>query len=452
MTRLQLTAENRLKHKPYQPFGGALPYLYDKFREVLLEGPAGTGKSRVSLEKIHLICEKYPQTRVLIVRKTRVSCTESVLVTFEEKVLPENHYLTDGAQRENRRSYQYHKGSSIVVGGMDKASRFMSTEFDIIYIPEATELVEAEWEALASRINRPGQVSTIPYNQIIADCNPDAPTHWLNQRCISGKTHRHLSRHKDNSGLYDQSRQEWTAAGREYMATLDALSGVRYHRLRKGIWAAAEGLIYDGYDPAIHLIDPFPIPPTWRRVRSVDFGYSNPFVCKWYAISPDGIWYRYREIYHTYLLVEDATKDILRLTGSERIEKTIADHDAEDRATMERHGIKTVAADKNVSAGIQLVQSMLKVQANGKARLYYFRNSLVARDPSLVARKLPTCTEEEYPGYVWMQSTDGKPVKDAPIKKDDHAMDTDRYAFLTDLTKQAAGGLAIPRNPVGSLF
>ncbi|GAA4393531.1 PBSX family phage terminase large subunit [Hymenobacter koreensis] len=439
--RLTLTPELQLKHKPYQPFGAAIGYLYDQYGEVLLEGPAGTGKSRVNLEKVHLICEKYPNTRVLIVRKTRVSCTESVLVTFEEKVLPEGSYLTDGAQRENRRSYQYRNGSSIVVGGMDKASRFMSTEFDLIYIPEATEFTEAEWESLASRINRPGQVSAIPYNQILADCNPDAPTHWLNQRCISGKTHRHVSRHEDNPGLFNHATGEWTQAGRAYMETLERLSGVRYARLRQGIWAAADGLIYETFDTAVHVIDAFPIPPQWRRIRSIDFGYTNPFVCQWWAISPDDIWYLYREIYHTQRLVEDHAKDILRLSQGERFEATYADHDAEDRATLERYGIRTIAANKAVSSGIQQVQSMLNVQANGKARLYVMRGALQTRDRALTEAKKPACTEEEFPGYTWEQQKDGRPNKEVPVKLDDHGMDTMRYAVYTPVASPRRRGL-----------
>ncbi len=31
--------------------------------EVLIEGPAGTGKTRAVLEKINQLCEKYPGTR-----------------------------------------------------------------------------------------------------------------------------------------------------------------------------------------------------------------------------------------------------------------------------------------------------------------------------------------------------------------------------------------------------
>ena len=56
-----------------------------------------------------------------------------------------------------------------------------------------------------------------------------------------------------------------TAAGVDYFAKLDALTGVRRLRLKDGIWASAEGVIYEDWDEAVHVIDRFPIPPTWRR-------------------------------------------------------------------------------------------------------------------------------------------------------------------------------------------
>ena len=59
--------------------------------EVLLAGAAGTGKSLAWLVKILTLCDKYPGARVLIVRKTRESLTESTLVTWERDVLGPQH-------------------------------------------------------------------------------------------------------------------------------------------------------------------------------------------------------------------------------------------------------------------------------------------------------------------------------------------------------------------------
>ena len=134
--------------RPYQPSGQCERFFYCHDPEVLTR-PAGTGKSRACLEKLFACATKYAEMRGLIVRKTRESLTESGLVTWEDKVVPENHpILRDGGQRKMRQSYQFDNGSCIVVGGMDKASKTLSTEFDLIYVQEAIELTQHDWEML----------------------------------------------------------------------------------------------------------------------------------------------------------------------------------------------------------------------------------------------------------------------------------------------------------------
>ena len=44
----------------YDPLGGARALLFCREREVLLEGPANTGKSYAGLWKMHLAALKYP--------------------------------------------------------------------------------------------------------------------------------------------------------------------------------------------------------------------------------------------------------------------------------------------------------------------------------------------------------------------------------------------------------
>ena len=56
-------------------------------------------------------------------------------------------------------------------------------------------------------------------------------------------------------------------------------------------------MLCTGLEQTIHVIDPFPIPSYWRRFRVVDFRYTNPFVCQWWAVDQDGRMYRYRKIY-----------------------------------------------------------------------------------------------------------------------------------------------------------
>ena len=242
----------------------------------------------------------------------------------------------------------------------------------------------------------------MPYQQLIGDCNPDAPTHWLRQRANAGKTVMLESRHEDNPVLFD-NEGALTTEGTRYIAALDELTGVRLARYRYGIWAAAEGTVYeDSWNRALNIVDRFPVPAEWPRYLAIDFGFTNPFVCLWAAQDPDGRLYIYRQIYKTKTLVEDHAKEIKRVSrwgqsGGDPLPRiVICDHDAEDRATLERHlGLLTMPAHKNVSAGIQAVASRFKCAGDGKPRVMIMRDCLEERDRDLLAAKKPSCLEDE---------------------------------------------------------
>src|SRR5262245_33275675 len=127
---------------PYQPYGKAAEIFYRRDPEIVLSGPAGTGKSRADLEKLHLCAMLYPGMRGLIVRKTRKSVTQTAQVTFEQHVLPKRWLGRRVQWRTTEQEYRYWNGSVIVVGGLDKGSKVMSAEYDLIYVQEATELSE----------------------------------------------------------------------------------------------------------------------------------------------------------------------------------------------------------------------------------------------------------------------------------------------------------------------
>ena len=393
--------------------------------EIVLSGPAGTGKSVACLYKMHHAALKYPNSRYLILRKTRASLTDSGLVTFEQRILGgDDHPICAGARRENRHSYKYANGSEIVVGGMDNPTRLFSSEYDRIYVQECTELSLGEWESLLRSMRN----NKTPYHQIIGDCNPDAPGHWLYRRAHDSNMARMWhTLHENNPNMHDGT--DWTEFGKRYLATLDRLTGVRRDRLRFGRWVSAEGAVYDGWSPAIHLIDRFNIPASWPRYRAIDFGYGNPFVCLWLAVDPDGRIYVYREIYRTKRLVEDHAVNIIKLSAGERIEMTICDHDAEDRATLTRHGISNVGAIKAISSGIQAVQARLPVVGE-KPRLMWLRDSLVDMDMDLEAEKKTTSGVQEIDAYMWPKGQDGKAVKEIPLDTNNHAMDALRYGVV----------------------
>lgn len=409
--------------------GAASTFMTARDREVLLSGPAGSGKTVVALMKLHLTALQKPGLRGLILRQTQTSLTGTTLNTFRELVAKEaiaaRVVRWYGGSGSRPAAFQYSNGSELIVGGLDRGpDKFLSAEVDRIFVDEAVQISETSLETLITRLR--GKAAT--YKQVTLATNPSSPSHWLFQRAARGATRMLYSTHRDNPYLTELDGS-LTPAGVEYMAKLDGLSGVRRKRLLDGTWCTAEGVIYTDFDPSIHVIDRFPIPAGWTVWVSCDFGFSHPFVAQVFCEDGDGRLYLVREIFATGVLVEDHARQLKALLAElgVRPRAVICDHDAEGRATLERHlGLGTTAAKKTVSDGIQAVQSRLRVQPDGKPRLFLMRDAVVRRDPALVEASKPASTEEEFPSYVWAIRPGGD-LKEEPLKEMDDGMDALRY-------------------------
>jgi hypothetical protein len=255
-----------------------------------------TGKTLAVLVKIHRLCSEYPGTRVLLVRQVFRTLAETVLETFENHVLGNAHPIIPSGDRSSRKNYRYPNGSMIVLGGMDDPQKFMSGEYDLIYFPEAIEGREADLEYLHTRLSS----FKTPYRQLIMDCNPGTPSHWLLKRIKRGVTKSLMSRLCDNPRFHDGT--DWLPDGLAYMETLKPLTGHRRRRLVDGVWAAPDGARFEGASRQTQgfvMRERFPdgIPSWWKRWVTADWGTANPYCALWHTAGDDGRIYTYREDY-----------------------------------------------------------------------------------------------------------------------------------------------------------
>lgn len=454
---------------------GAITRLFDLERrgefptEVLIEGPAGTGKSRGWGEFLWTLTQKYPGTRGAFLRKTRVSLTESFLVTWENDVLMPDDPSPVGASRAHRTSYTWPNGTEVWIGGLDNPTRLYSAQFDWIYVQEATELTLDEWE----RLGRALRNHAMPFQFIGADCNPDYPGHWLNQRCEQGKTMRLLSRHKDNPSVRP-----------EYLARLAALTGVRRDRLFLGEWRAAEGAVWREFDKAVHVIQP-PIDDNGELDISkldiryyfgaVDWGFDAAGVFAVWGVDGEGRMICVAEAYRTQETLEWWTTQAVEFDRQFNLLAITCDPSRPDAIKTfnialassrggELSGVARGADNRRATSGqgdlsgIDLVRQRLVARDDGKPRIMWLADCLkTGRDPRLQEMSAPCSTIEEIPSVVYVDVQEGRANHEHTDPRcADHGFDTTRYAAsFANEREWGAAQAEKPRygeNTLGHLF
>lgn len=255
-----------VRRRPYEALGTCAKFIVCIEQEVIISGPAETGKTLGALNKLNDLAWANPGMQAAIVRKVQHTMAGSVLQMFTRKVLPSGSpVIVFGGNNPER--FIYPNGSTIWVGGMDDPAKILSSERDIIYVNQAEELALDDWESLLTRVT--GRAGSVQHPQLIGDCNPAAPTHWIKTRAEAKALRLFENTHKDNPVLYDR-KGRLTVQGRKSLAALDRLTGARKMRMRHGIWAVPEGAIYDCFDDTRHKVRAFQPPRLWPRIVGID--------------------------------------------------------------------------------------------------------------------------------------------------------------------------------------
>lgn len=454
-------------------------------REALCEGPTRSAKSWSLLFKVDLTARNHPGSRQLVCRQTRKSLNESVLKDWRDEILWQGHpAISKTASRDHQDLYVYpvQGGKSEVYfcgleSMQDTASPILSTKWDRIYVIQAEEIKESAWETLTTRLSS----FKTPYHQMVADCNPAAPSHWLNKR-FQQKTklgrRRFRFRHYDNplfyTGLYPKG--EWTKEGKEYTEGLrDTLTGVRYKRFYEGAWAAADGLVLDNWDPERHIIDAdlehtenygwllHPKAQTGGESQPVRLAYFTAGVDWGWHPDPGviSVWgydsprwhpkirrYRVAEICKTRWQREEwgecaedlAAKFGIRLFSADRSNPEAISYFNLRLSKRFGKGGKVQAVkcppiggghrqDRDKGSQIDLMREGLGKIGGEHQRTYLLRDAFPeGLDDELRKQGRPTCFEEEIESWSFLRRQGADREDGVPDPKcDDHALDAARY-------------------------
>jgi PBSX family phage terminase large subunit len=388
------------------------------------EGSIRSGKTIASLVRFLIFVATAPTGgQLVVIARTRDTAARNVFAPLQDESLfgdaAKHVHYTAGAP-----SAKVLGRTVYVIGASDAKSEKVLRGLTVAgaYVDEITVIPEEFFTQLLGRMSVAGA-------QLFGTTNPDNPAHWLKAKFLDRITPK-----DSDKGLPDWRRFHFTLHDNpsltpEYIESISReFTGLWYRRFILGEWVAAEGAIFDMWDPERHVIAWDDLPPI-RRMIAVGIDYGTQHATSAILL---GLGYN-RNLYLIDELRLDPKQSQRRLTDAEQShliaewlktshlppgqyqlapEWRIADQaGASLREQLGRDGVDTVAADKQVEYGIGVMASLL-----GEHHLF-----VSDRCHGFIG---------EVPGYSWDPAAAAK-GKDAPIKTADDSLDAARYAIVT---------------------
>ena len=304
-------------------------------------------------------------------------------------------------------------------------------------LDQAEEIPEAAFLTLISRIGRldfdPRTGKRLPPEWIGTAGNP-AGHNWIWK---NWKKNGGLS---EDYHLVEATTMDNPFASPSYIKRMfDNYSDYWIQRYVYGNWDSFQGQVYSDFDANIHVIDPIPIPDSWKSGIGVDLGLNHPTAFIWCAVDYDGNWYIYDEHVAREKLPEEHAKIIKAkgiLDGSGSMLPFFAPHDAQNRDRISgqnyqqaylEHGINLQVGNRMAAAiGIQKIMSMMKVDPE---KTHPYTKKLGC--PRLFITRNCEHIIEELNLYMWKALRPGqeetREQPDEVLKVNDDALDAFRY-------------------------
>ena len=267
------------------------------------------------------------------------------------------------------------------------------------YVNEASLANPAVFSEILSRCSKAG-------SHVIADTNPDAPTHWLKTDYIDNEN-------PDNKTLvFTFTMDDNTFLAPDYVKQKKAQTptGMFYNREILGLWVSADGLVYQDFDEDRMVIPASQIPNDLHVYCGVDWGFEHKGVITVWGDDNDGNVYLLHEYTSQFKFIDYWVKLAKKLQDKYGYNLTFwADSARPDNVTeFQKAGIDCRNANKSRMAGIEKVAEFMKTD-------HFF----VSEDG------INQFLDEIYQ-YVWDENTG------EPKKENDDVMDSMRYAIFNE--------------------
>jgi hypothetical protein len=400
--------------------------ISDEFKYTLFGGTMGPGKSywlrwsavrrllmlfqKYKLQGIRsgLFCEDYPSLNDRHLSKIKYEFPEWL-----------------GDLNSSRHEYQIKKcygGGVIAFRNLDDPSKYQSSEFADIGVDELTKNKKETFDFLRTRLRFP----PIKEVRFRSASNPGGIGHaWVKGIWMDG-VFEPTEQERDQFKYVKAVPEDNPALGEDYYKMFDGLPEKMRKAYKDGNWDVFEGQFFTEWDKSQHVIKPFKIPDTWKRFRSYDYGREKPAACSWYALDYDGRVYKYREFYKGGLNADEQAKEIIRLSGAETYEYSVADSAIfSPTGIIDKGGGETIA-EVFVRNGIHFIPtSKRRVDGWNMVHQYLYWNN--NQEPKF--KIFETCynTITYYPNLIHDEI---KP-EDVDSDSDDHLADTDRYFLMS---------------------
>lgn len=437
----ELVDDKKVIWKPYP--GPQTDFLAATEDEVLFSGGRGRGASDCLLVDPLRYCSKAKFVGLLI-RRTMPELRD---IISRAKVLYPKIY--PGVKwKEMEKIFFFPSGAKIEFGyceSMDDAMRYLGQEYCWLGVDELTQygdekIIDSIIPSLRS------SDPTIPIS-IRFTTNPSGPgRRWVAERFIdAGPVNTRITLTynygtEDEPELYIRTRR-WIhgtmkdngSLGAKYKAQLAAIPDpVRREQWMNGGWDLDDDSAFPDFKKELHVIEPFPIPNSWRKLRGCDWGYGSLAACLWLAIDYDKNVYVYREFTANgpknpdKLTADKFAAKVLELERNENVQYGYLD----SSVWSTRGEVGETVADTMMKMGCRWIPSD---RSNGSrvAGKLLFHNYL-APDPLTKKPRIKifsTC--KTLIKELSSLSLDAKNTEDVDTRKDDHLWDSLRYALAS---------------------